>query len=76
MQKLENINSALKFMSVNRMKLVNIGAPDVQKGTQTLMLGLMWTIVLRYQIAGRFCFVSCSPLFRAVRVWNLCVFKP
>jgi hypothetical protein len=50
LHELENINAALDFVKAEGLKLVNIDAQDINKGTPKLTLGLIWTIILRYQI--------------------------
>merc|ERR1712000_33915 len=35
-----------------RLKIVNIGAGDLKEGNLKLALGLIWTLILRYQIGG------------------------
>jgi filamin len=49
-QKLENLGTALKFLDTERVKLVNIGPSDIETGNLKLILGLVWTLILRYQI--------------------------
>jgi len=52
MQKLENCTIALNFLKEQGVKLVNIGPEDIVEGREKLILGLFWSIILRYQIAG------------------------
>jgi filamin len=49
-QKTENVNIALNFLKNENIKLVNIGANDIVGGSPKLTLGLIWTLILRYQI--------------------------
>mmetsp|Transcript_17569 Transcript_17569/g.24381 ORF Transcript_17569/g.24381 Transcript_17569/m.24381 type:complete len:756 (-) Transcript_17569:39-2306(-) len=49
-QYLENLNFALDFLRSENIKLVNIGAEDISDQKLKLILGLIWTIILRYQI--------------------------
>jgi len=49
-QKLENNNIALAFVKSEGLKLVNIGGEDITSGKLKLILGLIWTLILRYQI--------------------------
>jgi len=49
-QKLENCNIAVKFIQTEGLKLVNIGGDDIANGRLKLILGLIWTLILRYQI--------------------------
>jgi len=51
-QKMENVTLALNFLKKEGVKLVNIGAEDIVEGDEKLILGLLWSIILRYQIAG------------------------
>eukprot|EP00118_Oscarella_pearsei_P018140 m.184464 g.184464 ORF g.184464 m.184464 type:complete len:3710 (+) comp39319_c1_seq2:34-11163(+) len=48
--KLENVQKALDFLSGKKVKLESIGAHDIVDGNQRLILGLLWTIILRFQI--------------------------
>ncbi|CAF0717385.1 unnamed protein product [Brachionus calyciflorus] len=47
--KIENVNKALSFIQT-KAKLESIGAEDIVSGNPTLILGLIWTIILRFQI--------------------------
>lgn len=47
---LENNLAALNFLKAEGIKLVGIGAEDICDGKIKLILGLIWTIILRYQI--------------------------
>jgi hypothetical protein len=49
-QKLENITKALEFMKSAAIRLVNIGPADINSGNMTAILGLVWALILRYQI--------------------------
>ncbi|KAG5265767.1 hypothetical protein AALO_G00246160 [Alosa alosa] len=45
-----NIGTALKFLEGRRIKLVNINATDIADGRPSIVLGLIWTIILYFQI--------------------------
>ena len=47
---MENLNACLLFLKNENIRLVNIGAEDIYKKDLKLILGLIWTIILRYQI--------------------------
>jgi filamin len=49
-QKLENTGAALQFLKNEGIKLVAIGPEDITDCNLKLILGLIWTIILRYQI--------------------------
>lgn len=49
-QKLENVSTALAFIKSERIKLVAIGPEDVVDCNLKLILGLIWTLILRFQI--------------------------
>jgi filamin len=55
-QKVENNNKAVNFIASEGLKLVGIGAEDIVDHKLKLILGLIWTLILRYQIqqAGSF----------------------
>lgn len=48
--KKENLNTALDFIKSEGLKLVNIGSSDIFEGNLRIILGLIWTLILRYQI--------------------------
>jgi filamin len=50
-QKLENASLALKLITDDGVKLVNIGNEDIVNGSQKLILGLIWTLIQKYQIS-------------------------
>jgi len=48
---LENVDKALQFLShEQRVHLENLGSHDIVDGNARLTLGLIWTIILRFQI--------------------------
>ncbi|CAG7726205.1 unnamed protein product [Allacma fusca] len=47
---LSNVNTALQFLQNKRIKLVNINATDIVDGRPAVVLGLVWTIILYFQI--------------------------
>jgi len=49
-QKLENTGTSLQFLKNEGIKLVAIGPEDITDCNLKLILGLIWTIILRYQI--------------------------
>jgi len=50
-QKLENIQLALDYITkVEGIKLVNVGAEDIHSGNLRIILGLIWTLILRFEI--------------------------
>jgi len=50
MQKVENLNFCINFLTNEGIKLVNIDGTDIADGNLKIILGLIWTIILRYQI--------------------------
>ncbi|KAK3865215.1 hypothetical protein Pcinc_029165 [Petrolisthes cinctipes] len=47
---LSNANTALQFLQSKRIKLVNINPTDLVDGRPSVVLGLIWTIILYFQI--------------------------
>lgn len=47
---LENVDKALQFLREQRVHLENIGSHDIVDGNASLSLGLIWTIILRFQV--------------------------
>jgi len=54
---LENVDKSLTFLNEMRVHLENMGAHDIVDGNPRLTLGLIWTIILRFQV--------CQPCFAA-----------
>uniref|UniRef100_A0A915JNN2 Spectrin beta chain n=1 Tax=Romanomermis culicivorax TaxID=13658 RepID=A0A915JNN2_ROMCU len=48
--KIENLNKVLDYLKRKKIALENIGAEDIQDGNERLILGLIWTIILRFII--------------------------
>nr|QVD39310.1 Dystonin [Schistocerca gregaria] len=48
---LQNVQIALDFLRYRKIKLVNIRADDIVDGNPKLILGLIWTIILHFQIS-------------------------
>ncbi|XP_046692465.1 nesprin-2a isoform X2 [Silurus meridionalis] len=58
-----NVETALNFLKNKSIKLVNINIPDIIEGKPSIILGLIWTIILRCHItelAGTLSFGSRS----------------
>ncbi|XP_052106412.1 filamin-A-like isoform X1 [Mytilus californianus] len=49
-QNLENVSKALNAIANDNVRLVNIGSDDIVTGNLKLILGLIWHLILRYQI--------------------------
>uniref|UniRef100_A0A4X1TGC6 Spectrin beta chain, non-erythrocytic 2 n=1 Tax=Sus scrofa TaxID=9823 RepID=A0A4X1TGC6_PIG len=47
---LENVDKALQFLKEQKVHLENMGSHDIVDGNHRLTLGLVWTIILRFQI--------------------------
>ncbi|THD24960.1 Spectrin beta [Fasciola hepatica] len=47
---LENVDKSLYFLSTLNVHLENVGAHDIVDGNARITLGLLWTIILRFQI--------------------------
>ena len=47
--KIENVNKCLAFLHT-KVRLESIGAEDIVDGNPRLILGLIWTIILRFQV--------------------------
>lgn len=51
--KLQNVETALTFLKRKNVKLVNIRPDDITEGNPKLTLGLIWTIILHFQVSIR-----------------------
>ena len=49
-QRFENANIALDFIKSRGIQMTNIGAEDVVDGNRKIILGLIWTLILRFTI--------------------------
>jgi len=47
----ENANLALNFIKSRGIQMTNIGAEDVVDGNRKIILGLIWTLILRFTIS-------------------------
>ncbi|VVC26815.1 Hypothetical protein CINCED_3A012694 [Cinara cedri] len=47
---LNNVNKALQILELNNVKLVNISSNDIVDGSPKLILGLVWSIILHWQV--------------------------
>lgn len=50
-QRFENANIALQFIKRRGIQMTNIGAEDVVDGNRKIILGLIWTLILRFTIS-------------------------
>lgn len=50
-QMAENVNKALEFIRGRGVVLTNVGAEDIIDGNLKLILGMVWTLILRFTIA-------------------------
>ncbi|XP_067848190.1 calmin-like [Heptranchias perlo] len=48
--RLNNIAKALRFLEEGYVKLVSIDAPEIADGNPSMILGLIWNIILHFQI--------------------------
>lgn len=62
---LENVDKALQFLKEQKVHLENMGSHDIVDGNHRLTLGLIWTIILRFQVILLRClsFFNCPVLF-------------
>lgn len=50
-QRFENVNLGLDFIKSRGIQMTNIGAEDVVDGNRKIILGLIWTLILRFTIS-------------------------
>ena len=53
---IQNVETALRFLRYKEIKLVNIRGEDIVDGNPKLTLGLIWTIILHFQVGA-----CCNP---------------
>ena len=51
---IQNVETALRFLRYKEIKLVNIRGEDIVDGNPKLTLGLIWTIILHFQVGNPF----------------------
>jgi len=49
-KKVENVSRLLSYIQTQGVKLVGIGAEDIHDGNTKLILGFIWTLIMKYQI--------------------------
>ena len=54
---IQNVETALRFLRYKEIKLVNIRGEDIVDGNPKLTLGLIWTIILHFQVGLLFLFI-------------------
>lgn len=59
---LENVDKALQFLKEQKVHLENMGSHDIVDGNHRLTLGLIWTIILRFQVTSRVALLSYAHL--------------
>jgi hypothetical protein len=61
--KIATVQRCIDYLS-QKVKLENVGAEDIVDGNLKLILGLVWTVILRFQIqvCPQMCAVFLSPL--------------
>ena len=47
---IQNVETALRFLRYKEIKLVNIRGEDIVDGNPKLTLGLIWTVILHFQV--------------------------
>lgn len=50
--RLETIERFLRLLEERNIKTVNIGPEDLEQGNRTLVLGLTWTLIMRYEVGS------------------------
>lgn len=61
---LHNVDTALHFLHCKKIRLVNIRSEDIVDGNPKLTLGLIWTIILHFQVCEFILIqVSCTQIY-------------
>ncbi|XP_010721833.1 microtubule-actin cross-linking factor 1-like [Meleagris gallopavo] len=63
--RLQNVQIALDFLKQRQVKLVNIRNDDITDGNPKLTLGLIWTIILHFQVGSKPFFLAGRGLLPA-----------
>ena len=48
--KIQNIRNAFDFIKAKGVKLVSIGPEEINDGNEKMILGMLWTLILRFEI--------------------------
>ena len=56
--RLQNVKAALDFLSYQNVKLVNIHPEEIADGNPKITLGLVWIIILKFQVSSTFLALS------------------
>lgn len=67
---LQNAQMALDFLRYKKIKLVNIRAEDIVDGNPKLTLGLIWTIILHFQVSFKLACRGC-PTSQWKQCWMI-----
>ena len=65
---IQNVETALRFLRYKEIKLVNIRGEDIVDGNPKLTLGLIWTIILHFQVGKCFFFLLQCPQLKSGHV--------
>ena len=69
---IQNVETALRFLRYKEIKLVNIRGEDIVDGNPKLTLGLIWTIILHFQVGNGFItsliFAQCLKIAKNVAI--------
>ncbi|XP_075678406.1 microtubule-actin cross-linking factor 1, isoforms 6/7-like isoform X9 [Dermatophagoides pteronyssinus] len=66
---LQNVRTCLKFLENRKIKLVNIRADDIVDGNPKLTLGLIWTIILHFQLSDLIIYDDTISFKEALLKW-------
>ncbi|CAG5132066.1 unnamed protein product, partial [Candidula unifasciata] len=72
-QMLHNVSLALQAIADDNVKLVNIGTDDIVGGNLKLILGLLWRLIIRYQITSS---KAKAPPSRLMLTWFQNALRP
>uniref|UniRef100_A0A1I8IUW0 Calponin-homology (CH) domain-containing protein n=1 Tax=Macrostomum lignano TaxID=282301 RepID=A0A1I8IUW0_9PLAT len=72
---LQNVEIALQFLQFDGARIVNIRPDDIVDGNPKLTLGLVWVIILHYQVVrGIELHIADSPVIDAASEAAICTF--
>ena len=67
---IQNVETALRFLRYKEIKLVNIRGEDIVDGNPKLTLGLIWTIILHFQV-GQYFFIQHNNNHKSTRYQSI-----